>query len=119
MSDSERAAESSAARDSGRAESPYAVLQNRDFLLYLIGRFIASFGQQMLGVTVAWEIYERTNSYAALGTVGVVQMVPMFLFTFPAGHVADNYNRKRIILWAQLGIAISCLGLTFVSAFKA
>jgi hypothetical protein len=29
-----------------------------------------------------------------LGFVGLVQMVPMFLFTFHAGHVADNHNRK-------------------------
>ena len=33
---------------------PYAVLRNRDFLFYLVGRFIASLGQQMLTVAVAW-----------------------------------------------------------------
>src|SRR4051812_32239856 len=83
------------------SNGPYDVLKNRDFLLYLIGRFIASFGQQMLAVAVGWEIYERTHSPLALGMVGLVQMIPMFLFTFPAGHVADNYNRKKVILWTQ------------------
>src|SRR5205809_2294495 len=77
---------------------PYAVLRNRDFLLYLIGRFIASFGQQMLTVAIGWELYERTHSALALGFVGFTQMVPMFTFTLPAGHMADNYNRKKIIL---------------------
>jgi MFS family permease len=118
MSDSEASTEVIDAGDVRRTEGPYAVLKNRDFVLYLVGRFIASFGQQMLGVTVAWEIYNRTNSYAALGTVGLVQMLPMFLFTFPAGHVADNYNRKKIILWSQLGLALSGLGLALVSAFQ-
>src|SRR5579872_645970 len=101
------------------AKSPYAVLKNRDFLLYLTGRFIASFGQRMLAVTVGWEIYERTHSKLALGIVGLVQMVPMFLFIFPAGHMADNYNRKRVIIWMQLLFGAACAGLVLVSAFKA
>ena len=46
---------------------PYAVLRNRDLLLYLIGRFVASLGQQMLIVAVGWELYERTHSSLALG----------------------------------------------------
>src|SRR5256885_3943099 len=77
---------------------PYAVLRNRDLLLYLIGRFIASIGQQMLTVGVGWELYERTHSALALGLVGLTNIVPMFLFTLPAGHVADHLNRKRIIV---------------------
>ena len=47
------------------ATGPYAVLQNRDFLLYLIGRFIASLGQQMLTVAVGWELYERCLLYTS------------------------------------------------------
>lgn len=101
------------------AKNPYAVLKNRDFLLYLSGRFIASFGQQMLAVTVGWEIYERTHSKLALGFVGFVQMVPMFLFIFPAGHVADNYNRKKVIIWMQLLFGAACAGLALVSAIRA
>src|SRR5256885_14305453 len=77
---------------------PYAVLRNRDLLLYLIGRFVASLGQQMLTVAVGWELYERTHSPLMLGLVGLTQMVPMLLFTLPAGHTADNYDRKRIIV---------------------
>ena len=98
---------------------PYAVLRNRDFLFYLVGRFIASLGQQMLTVAVGWQLYERTHSALALGLVGLTQMGPMILFTLPAGHVADNYNRKRIIILMTLVIACASLGLTLVSAFGA
>src|SRR3974390_2716824 len=77
---------------------PYAVLRNRDFFFYLVGRFVASLGQQMLTVAVGWELYERTRSTLALGLVGLTQMVPMVLFTLPAGHIADNHSRKRIIV---------------------
>ena len=53
---------------------PYEVLRNRDLALYLIGRFLASFGQQMVIVAVGWELYERTQSALALGLVGLTQM---------------------------------------------
>src|SRR6266513_3802577 len=101
------------------ATGPYAVLQNPDFLLYLIGRFVASLGQQMLTVAVGWELYERTHSPLMLGLVGLTQMAPMLLFTLPAGHVADNYDRKRIILVTTFCIACASLGLTLVSALCA
>jgi MFS family permease len=105
--------------DAPAPESPYAVLRNRDFRLYLISRLVASFGQQMLTVAVGWELYERTHSALALGLVGLAQMIPMILFTLPAGHLADNLNRKRIIMAMTLLVAASSLGLTLVSAFQA
>jgi MFS family permease len=98
---------------------PYAVLRNRDLVLYLIGRFISSLGQQMLTVAVGWELYERTHSPLHLGLVGLTQMVPMVLFTLPAGHLADNINRKRIIILTTFVVACASLGLTLISAFGA
>lgn len=101
------------------AESPYAVLRNRDFLLYLIGRFIASVGAQMLIVAVGWELYERTGSALNLGFVGLTNVVPMFLFTLPAGHLADNHNRKHIIVAMMSVMAVASVGLTISSALHA
>src|SRR5258708_11018336 len=101
------------------AHDPYAVLRNRDFILYLIARFVASFGQQMLTVAVGWELYERTHKALPLGLVGLTQMVPMILFTLPAGHIADNHNRKRIIVFMTALIGLASLGLTFISINQA
>src|ERR1035441_326527 len=81
--------------DSAAAQDPYAVLRNPDVMLYLVGRFVSSLGQQMLTVAVGWELYERTHSALALGLVGLTQMMPMLLFTLPAGHVADNHDRSE------------------------
>src|SRR5215467_4558731 len=100
------------------ADDPYAVLRNRDLLLYLVGRFVASLGQQMLTVAVGWELYERTHSALALGLVGLTQMIPMVLFTLPAGHFADNHDRKRIIILTTLIIACASAGLTAISLWK-
>lgn len=99
--------------------SPYEVLRNRDFLLYLIGRFIASLGQQMVTVAVGWELYERTGKAIALGLVGLTQMVPMIALTLPAGHFADNHDRKRIIIFGMVGMALAGAGLALASIFKA
>ena len=101
------------------AQDPYAVLRNPDLLLYLVGRFVSSLGQQMLMVAVGWELYERTHSALALGLVGLTQMLPMVLFTLPAGHVADNHDRKRIIVLMNLMAGVASLGLTLISALGA
>jgi MFS family permease len=119
MNDSESFREAGELPDLKPGHDPYSVLRNRDFLLYLIGRFIASLGQQMLTVAVGWELYERTHSALALGLVGLTQMLPMVLLTLPAGHMADNYNRKRVILLMILVSALSSLGLTLISTLQA
>jgi MFS family permease len=101
------------------AHDPYAVLRNRDVVLYLVGRLAASLGQQMVTLAVGWELYERTHSALPLALVGLTQMVPMVLFTLPAGHVADNYDRKRIIILMNLVVACASVGLTLISALRA
>jgi MFS family permease len=98
---------------------PYALLRNRDLRLYLVGRFAASLGQQMLTVAVGWELYERTHSALNLGLVGLTQMAPMILCTLPAGHVADSFNRKRIIILMNMVIALASVGLAWISYEKA
>jgi len=95
------------------------VLRHRDFSLYLAARFIAALGQQMLTVAVGWELYERTHLSIALGMVGLTQMVPMLLLILPAGHVADNYERKRTILGMVFLATLSSAGLALISALQA
>src|SRR5881296_1848839 len=94
---------------------PYELLKNRDFLLYLIGRFIASFGQQMVTVAVGWQLYERTHQPISLGYVGLTQMIPMIGLTLPAGHFADNHDRKRTIMFAMLIMSLGSIGLAISS----
>src|SRR5256885_1268224 len=100
-------------------DDPYAVLRNRGFALYLIGRFIAALGAQMQTIAVSWELYERTQSSLALGLVGLLQMLPIILFFLPAGHVAENHDRKNIILSTVFVATLSSVCLTLVSALNA
>ena len=96
---------------------PYAVFRNADFVRYLIARFIAALGMQMLVTALDWELYKRAHSGLALGFVGLSLMVPMILCTLPAGQLADRRNRKSIILGSTLALGFASLGLTLTSAF--
>lgn len=98
-----------------RAHDPIAALRSRDFRLLLGGSFVAVMAQQMFGVAVGWELYERTSSPLALGLVGLVQVAPVVLLALPAGHVADRYDRKRIVVSAIGLIALCGLGMAWLS----
>ncbi len=97
---------------------PYAALRFRDFRLLLAGRFITSLGDQMVSFAIGWELWLRTHNELALGLVGLVQVIPVILFSLPGGHVADQYNRKRIVLVTQVLLALCALGLGLLSAVQ-
>jgi MFS family permease len=92
-----------------------AALRHRDFQLVMLSRFTATLGERMVGVALGWEIYERTKDAFFLGLVGLVQVLPVILLSLLAGHVADRYNRKYIVLCTQLGLGIFSLGLAVLS----
>ena len=94
---------------------PYAALRNEDFRLLLTGRFITSFGNEMLSFAIGWELWLRTHQAFVLGMVGLVQVIPVILLSLPAGHVADQYNRKRIVLITELFLGLCVLGLGWLS----
>jgi MFS family permease len=91
----------------------YASFRLRDFRLLLIGSFLSSLGLQMLSVGVSWDLYLHTRSAAVLGNIGFVQVAPFLLFALAAGHIADRYDRQRVMILTQwLLLAASLLLLT-------
>lgn len=94
----------------------YGALSEKNFLLFSIGSLISMIGRQMLIVAIGWEIYEKTGSAMALGYIGLVQLLPVFALTLPAGHVVDTNDRRRVLMAAQLVNAIATAGLIFLSA---
>lgn len=98
---------------------PYAALRHRDFRLLLAGRMLGTVGYQMLDVAVGWELYERTHSALALGIVGLVLVVPVVAFALPAGHLADQHERKRIVVAGQLALFAAAIALATISFTRA
>ena len=74
----------------------------REFLRLWAGRVLAGAATQMMMVALAWQMYDLTGSAWDLGLVGLLQFLPVLLFTLPAGHVADRYHRGRVIAATQL-----------------
>ncbi len=94
---------------------PYAALRYPDFRRFLIGNFSSSLGSQMQTVAIGWYLYERTDSALALGGVGLAQVLPIFLLTLPAGHLADHVDRKKLLRLTLLMSILSSIGLAFAS----
>jgi MFS family permease len=94
---------------------PYTALRFPDFRRLLTGNMLASIGTQMQSVAVGWELYHRTDSASALGLVGLVQFLPVILLSLPAGHAADRFSRKGLLMGAQALMASASLGLAFLS----
>ena len=119
MSNTDSSPESVGERELEESNRAYAILRNPDLRLYLGGRLIAIIGQQMVAMAIGWELFQRTGALMNLAYVGLTQVLPMYLFTLPAGHMADNYNRKRIITLMTLAVAAASLGLTLISKHQA
>lgn len=89
--------------------------QHPGFLQYWLARAGSGFGFQMLSVAVGWQIYSITGRAFDLGLIGLVQFIPSVLLALPAGHVADQYERRRILLiglWVELAAIIALAALT-------
>jgi MFS family permease len=106
----------------------YTSFRHRDYRFLLAGGFLSSFGLQMLSVAVSWDLYTQTRSALILGNVGFVQVAPFLLFSLFAGHLADRYDRRAIMVVTQgiyltasalllfahesVPVIYTCLGLT-------
>ncbi|MGE0201707.1 MAG: MFS transporter [Candidatus Melainabacteria bacterium] len=97
----------------------FAALKEPDFARYAAGNFLFQFGKQMLVVAVGWQIYDITRSPMALGYVGLAQVIPVFLLTLHAGHTADHYNRRNVVLFSQVLMGLATLALLLLSVMHA
>jgi MFS family permease len=83
------------------------LLHHRPFLLYFVGRGFSRFAAQMATVALGWQVYEKTGSAFHLGLIGLAQFLPVALLVFFAGHVADRYDRQRVVQACQVAQAIA------------
>lgn len=71
---------------------------SRDFRLYQTARLLVIVGAEAQSVGVAWQVYQITHSALKLGLTGLALFAPGIFFVLAAGHVADRYDRRKIIL---------------------
>ena len=82
-------------------DSGHSLLQHPGFVEYWFSRLCSMFAFQMVSVAVGWQIYDITHRALDLGLIGLVQFVPSLVLALPAGHLADQHDRRRIVLACQ------------------
>ncbi len=81
--------------------------RSRDFRLYQSARLLVILGAEAQSLAVAWQVYQVTGSALSLGYTGLALFLPGLFFMLPAGHVADRYDKRHVIL-ACYGLQAVC-----------
>src|SRR5277367_2446536 len=77
-----------------------------NFVSYTFARVFVVLSLEMQSVAVAWQVYEITRRPIDLGYVGLAQFLPgLVLFLF-AGHAADIFDRRKLLMWCYAGFAL-------------
>lgn len=79
-----------------------AALRHRDFRFLIGARFFSLTSHQMLVIALSQYVYEITHAPLSLGLMGLAFFLPKMFLTLPAGHTADRYDRRSVILCARL-----------------
>lgn len=98
--------------------SPRAAFRNRDFRLYQFVRLFSIVAFEMQSVAVGWQIYEITHRAIDLGYVGLAQFLPGVLLFLVAGHAADRFDRRMVLLICNSAYA-GCSVLLLLNAHVA
>ena len=87
----------------------YPLAQLRPFLLLWASQSVSSMGTEMTNYALVIWAYEQTGSASSLTTLTLCAFLPTILFRFVAGAVADRWNKKAILLTADLFAACASL----------
>jgi len=95
---------------------PPALHHRRYFYIWL-GLLISIAGSQMQVAALHWHIRTLTSepNPLALGGIGLARILPIVLFSFIGGPVADTFNRRGILFITQSVMALTALGLALLS----
>jgi MFS family permease len=85
--------------------------RHRDFRLLFIGQFVSFFGSMITYVAIPYQLYKLTGSSLAVGLLGTVQLVPLLLSALWGGAYADAMDRRRLLIGAELLLALVSLAL--------
>lgn len=97
--------------------SPYIALKYPDFRFYLLTRIFLVVALQFQSVIVGWHIYSITKDPLSLGLIGLAEIIPNFSVTLFAGHFADIYDRKKIVMTCLILLMFSGVALYSITHY--
>ncbi|KAF0108568.1 MAG: major facilitator superfamily protein [Anaerolineaceae bacterium] len=88
-------------------------LHNRRYVALWLGLLISISGSQMQVAAIHWHIRTLTGepNPLALGGIGLARILPIIVFSFIGGPLADTFNRRRILFVTQTVMALTALAL--------
>ena len=84
------------------------------FLAFLGGSALINLVTTALSVAVGWHIYEHSGNPMDLAIVGLMQIIPTFLFFFASGWIVDSFSRKHLLILCAIAEALVMAGLALV-----
>ena len=88
---------------------------SRNLRLLAIGEVLSGFGSQAVLVAIPFQVYVLTRSAALVGLLGLVELVPIVVFSLLGGAIADRMERRKLMLIGQTAIAASAAALAAIS----
>ena len=89
-----------------------------NFVSYTFARFFIVVALEMQSVAVGWQVYEITSRPLDLGYVGLAQFAPGFVLFLFAGHAADLFDRRKLLMWCYAGYGL-CSALLLAISWRA
>src|ERR1041385_15256 len=99
-----------------RRSGMFRALSHRNYRLFITGAFLSNVGTWMQAVAQGWLVLKLTNSPFWLGLDAFMATSPAFVFTLVGGVFADLIDRRRLLLFTQVGAGIAGLGLATLVA---
>jgi len=85
--------------------------ESRSFRLLWFGQLVSLSGTQLRLVAIPYQIYLITGSSLEVGLIGLFQAIPLISLALFGGVFADRFNRRRLLLLTQIGLALSSAAL--------
>ncbi|MFD1913685.1 MFS transporter [Halodurantibacterium flavum] len=82
-------------------QSAFVPFRHRDFRTLWGASLMSNFGGLVQGVGAAWAMTLLTTSPTLIALVQATTTLPVMLFAMFSGALADNFDRRRIMLTAQ------------------
>ena len=95
----------------------YRLLREKNFFLYVLGQTVSVLGDGLYQIAIMWFILKITNNRGlAVGGAFSIYSIGELISGFIAGPIADNFNKKRILIVTDLLRAIVVFLLYFLSS---
>ncbi len=103
-----------AAADLPSQPSPYAVLRNRSFRRIWTAQLVSTIGDALTSLAAGIIVYRVTGEVLNVGLMMMATAVPTLVFGLVAGVVVDRFDRKRIMIAADLIRLVIVASIPFV-----